>query len=55
VVDWTDHVWNEVLVQGEWMHIDPCEAAVQPHNQFEPSLDALSLRSDVISSIKIHP
>eukprot|EP00293_Proteomonas_sulcata_P014474 CAMPEP_0184309558 /NCGR_PEP_ID=MMETSP1049-20130417/17684_1 /TAXON_ID=77928 /ORGANISM="Proteomonas sulcata, Strain CCMP704" /LENGTH=114 /DNA_ID=CAMNT_0026622451 /DNA_START=41 /DNA_END=385 /DNA_ORIENTATION=+ len=27
VVDWTDHVWVEVLVQGEWCHIDPCEAA----------------------------
>jgi hypothetical protein len=27
VVDWTDHVWVEVLVEGEWVHIDPCEAA----------------------------
>jgi len=27
VVDWTDHVWVEVLVGGCWVHIDPCEAA----------------------------
>ena len=27
VVDWTDHVWVEVLVEGSWVHIDPCEAA----------------------------
>jgi hypothetical protein len=27
VVDWTDHVWVEVLIQGSWVHIDPCEAA----------------------------
>ena len=27
VVDWTDHVWVEVLIEGAWVHIDPCEAA----------------------------
>jgi hypothetical protein len=27
VVDWTDHVWVEVLIGGSWVHIDPCEAA----------------------------
>ena len=26
VVDWLDHVWVEVKVQGMWVHIDPCEA-----------------------------
>jgi peptide-N4-(N-acetyl-beta-glucosaminyl)asparagine amidase len=28
VVDWADHVWCEVLVGGEWVHVDPCEASV---------------------------
>ena len=33
VVDWADHVWAEVLVEGDngkrrWVHFDPCEAAV---------------------------
>ena len=36
VVDWADHVWAEVLVHDDiatnniprWVHIDPCEAAV---------------------------
>lgn len=27
VVDWTDHVWVEINVQGDWVHMDPCEAA----------------------------
>lgn len=27
VVDWTDHVWVEINVGGEWAHMDPCEAA----------------------------
>jgi peptide-N4-(N-acetyl-beta-glucosaminyl)asparagine amidase len=27
VVDWTDHVWVEVLIDSTWVHIDPCEAA----------------------------
>jgi Transglutaminase-like superfamily len=33
IVDWSDHVWTEVLLQGDkWIHLDPCEAAVdQPH------------------------
>ena len=33
-MDWKDHVWNEVLVQGEWMHIDPCEAAVNDKRMY---------------------
>jgi hypothetical protein len=43
VVDWADHVWAEVLLEGRskkngrmtkprWVHFDPCEAAVDnPH------------------------
>jgi hypothetical protein len=27
-VDWADHVWAEVLISGRWVHVDPCEAAV---------------------------
>lgn len=29
VVDWTDHVWIEVKVDGIWAHIDPCEAVFE--------------------------
>ena len=28
VVDWGDHVWAEVRLKGRWIHLDPCEAAV---------------------------
>ena len=28
IVDWADHLWIEVLVRGRWVHLDPCEAAV---------------------------
>lgn len=29
VVDWSDHVWNEILLNDKnWVHLDPCEAAV---------------------------
>ncbi|CAM9361779.1 unnamed protein product [Discosporangium mesarthrocarpum] len=28
VVDWEDHVWLEASIGGRWVHIDPCEAAV---------------------------
>ena len=29
VVDWADHVWTEILLDGKhWIHLDPCEAAV---------------------------
>lgn len=28
IADWADHVWIEALVHNDWIHIDPCEAAV---------------------------
>ncbi|CAN0091109.1 unnamed protein product [Ectocarpus sp. 8 AP-2014] len=28
VVDWADHVWVEARVDRRWVHVDPCEAAV---------------------------
>jgi hypothetical protein len=28
VVDWADHVWAEIYLNGQWVHLDPCEAAV---------------------------
>jgi len=28
VVDWADHVWVEAQLGGRWVHLDPCEAAV---------------------------
>lgn len=29
VVDWSDHVWVEILLKdGEYVHLDPCEAVV---------------------------
>lgn len=28
VVDWADHVWAETMVGDRWVHLDPCEAAV---------------------------
>jgi hypothetical protein len=28
VVDWSDHVWAEIRLGGRWVHLDPCEAAV---------------------------
>lgn len=28
VVDWSDHVWAEIHMSGDWIHIDPCEAAI---------------------------
>jgi hypothetical protein len=41
VVDWADHVWAEVLlVEGHkdkqrWVHIDPCEAAVDQNHLYQ--------------------
>ncbi|KAM9986812.1 hypothetical protein ACTFIY_011232 [Dictyostelium cf. discoideum] len=26
ILDFTDHVWNEVYIDGRWIHIDSCEA-----------------------------
>lgn len=31
VVDWADHVWAEIRVDNRWVHMDPCEAALD-HN-----------------------
>ena len=28
VVDWADHVWAEIYLNDRWIHLDPCEAAV---------------------------
>ena len=28
VVDWADHVWAEARLNNKWIHLDPCEAAV---------------------------
>jgi Transglutaminase-like superfamily len=28
VVDWSDHVWAEIMIGSRWVHLDPCEAAV---------------------------
>ena len=28
VYDSTDHVWNEVFLDEKWIHVDPCEAAL---------------------------
>ena len=29
VVDWSDHVWAEIrMCSGDWIHVDPCEAAI---------------------------
>ena len=28
VLDWTDHVWVEILLNFRWMHADPCENAL---------------------------
>ena len=28
VVDWSDHVWAEIRLFDDWIHVDPCEAAI---------------------------
>lgn len=28
VVDWSDHVWTEVRLNNQWIHVDPCEAVL---------------------------
>ncbi len=35
VVDWGDHCWVEVLVNGRWLHVDPCEAVVDQPSLYE--------------------
>lgn len=37
VVDWSDHVWAEIWLakQGRWIHLDPCEAAVDENYLYQ--------------------
>lgn len=35
VVDWADHVWGEVYLHGAWVHLDPCEAAVDENLMYQ--------------------
>lgn len=35
VVDWADHVWTEVKHVEQWIHIDPCEAAVNENYLYQ--------------------
>jgi hypothetical protein len=28
IVDWANHVWAEVWIDERWVHMDPCEAAI---------------------------
>lgn len=35
VVDWSDHVWIEVFLQNRWIHLDPCEAAVDENYLYQ--------------------
>ncbi len=35
VVDWGDHCWAETLVNGRWVHVDPCEAIVDEPSFYE--------------------
>jgi hypothetical protein len=28
VVDWSDHVWAEIRLFDDWIHVDPCEAVI---------------------------
>jgi len=35
VVDWSDHVWAEVMVRGRYVHLDPCEASVDTPKLYE--------------------
>lgn len=35
VLDLTDHVWTEVLVNGSWKHVDSCEGAFDSPLMYE--------------------
>jgi hypothetical protein len=37
-----DHVWNEILIDGTWTHVDPTEKRID-----QPSMYALEWRKDV--------
>ena len=37
-----DHVWNEVLTNGNWVHVDPTEKRIN-----QPSMYALEWQKDV--------
>jgi len=32
-----DHMWNEVLVNGTWIHVDPTEAVTKIQSKIDPS------------------
>jgi len=35
VVDWTDHVWTELLLEDKWTHCDPCESCLDAPLTYE--------------------
>ncbi|GKY91276.1 hypothetical protein MPSEU_000100100 [Mayamaea pseudoterrestris] len=35
VCDWTDHVWNEVYLDGSWLMVDACEGVVDEPSMYE--------------------
>ena len=35
VIDWTDHVWTEVFIEGNWMMVDSCEGVVDEPSMYE--------------------